>query len=539
MSNRLYFGDNLEVLRNSINRESVDLIYLDPPFNSSADYNVIFGGRKQSSVPQAQITAFEDTWHWNDESSRTLNNLFGINGELAELLDLLVRRLGHNDLSAYLVMMAIRLVELHSVLKPTGSLYLHCDPTASHYLKIILDMIFRPQNFKNEIIWQRTNVHSDSKTWSRVSDTIFFYTKSDKFTWNPLYAPHSEKYLESKYRYQEPDGRVYRLGDMTSPSPRPNMMYEWKGHASPPNGWRYSQETMAKLDAEERIWYPNNKSKRPQLKRYLENTPGRLFSNVWTDISPINSQATERLGYPTQKPEALLERIIQASSNPDDVILDPFCGCGTALHAAQKLNRKWIGIDITHLAITLIELRLKSAFSGITFEVFGTPKDLEGAKELARRDKYQFQWWACSLVEVPPYQGKKKGADSGIDGLRYISDFQAGKEIKRKIIVSVKGGENIGSAMVRDLIGTVHNNQADLGLLLTLVEPTKAMRTEAAKAGFYQAGNGRNYPKIQILTIEDLLTQGKRPEYYDMSCGDLTFRRAKKETVIDDQLNLF
>jgi site-specific DNA-methyltransferase (adenine-specific) len=467
--------------------------------------------------------------------------LFGINGELAELLDLLVRRLGHNDLSAYLVMMAVRLVELHSVLKPTGSLYLHCDSTASHYLKIILDMIFRPQNFKNEIIWQRTNVHSDSKTWSRVSDTIFFYTKSDKFTWNPLHAPHSEKYLESKYRYQEPDGRVYRLDNMTSPSPRPNMMYEWKGHASPPNGWRYSQETMAKLDAEGRIWYPNNKSKRPQLKRYLEDTPGRLFSNVWSDISPINSQATERLGYPTQKPEVLLERIIQASSNPDDVILDPFCGCGTALHAAQKLNRKWIGIDITHLAIALIELRLKSAFSGITFEVFGTPKDLEGAKELARRDKYQFQWWACSLVEVQPYQGKKKGADSGIDGLRYISDFQAGKEIKRKIIVSVKGGENIGAAMVRDLIGTVQNNQADIGLLVTLVEPTKAMRTEAAKAGFYQAGNGRDYPKIQILTIEELLTKGKRPEYYDLSCGDLTFRRAKKEMVIaeHEQPSLF
>lgn len=537
--NRLYYGDNLDVLRSSIASESIDLIYLDPPFNSSADYNVIFGGRKQVSISHAQITAFEDTWHWSDESSRTLNELFGIQGELAELLDLLVRRLGHNDLSSYLVMMAVRLVEMHRVLKPTGSLYLHCDPTASHYLKIILDIIFRPQNFKNEIIWQRTNVHSDSKTWSRVTDTIFFYSKSDKFKWNPLYAPHSEDYLQSKYRHSDPDGRIYRLGDMTSPNPRPNMMYEWKGHASPPNGWRYSQETMAKLDAEGRIWYPSDKSKRPQLKRYLEEMSGRLFSNVWTDIPPINSQAKERLGYPTQKPVALLERILQASSNPGDVILDPFCGCGTALHAAQKLNRKWIGIDITHLAIALIESRLKSAFPGITFEVYGTPKDIEGAKDLARRDKYQFQWWACSLVEVPPYQGKKKGADGGIDGLRYISDFENGQEIKRKIIVSVKGGENLNPSMVRDLIGTLQNNKADLGFLITLAQVTKPMLKEATKAGFYRAGNGRDYPRLQIFTIEDLLTQRKRPEYLDLSLGDLTFKRAEKEKAVVHQPELF
>ena len=537
--NRLYYGDNLDVLRSSIASESIDLIYLDPPFNSSADYNVIFGGRKQVSISHAQITAFEDTWHWSDESSRTLNDLFGIQGELAELLDLLVRRLGHNDLSSYLVMMAVRLVEMHRVLKTTGSLYLHCDPTASHYLKIILDIIFRPQNFKNEIIWQRTNVHSDSKTWSRVTDTIFFYTKSDKFKWNPLYAPHSEDYLQSKYRHSDPDGRIYRLGDMTSPNPRPNMMYEWKGHASPPNGWRYSQETMAKLDAQGRIWYPSDKSKRPQLKRYLEEMSGRLFSNVWTDIPPINSQAKERLGYPTQKPVALLERILQASSNPGDVILEPFCGCGTALHAAQKLNRKWIGIDITHLAIALIESRLKSAFPGITFEVYGTPKDIEGAKDLARRDKYQFQWWACSLVEVPPYQGKKKGADGGIDGLRYISDFENGQEIKRKIIVSVKGGENLNLSMVRDLIGTLQNNKADLGFLITLAQPTKPMLTEATKAGFYRAGNGRDYPRLQIFTIEDLLTQRKRPEYLDLSLGDLTFKRAEKEKAVVHQPELF
>lgn len=532
--NSLYYGDNIEVLRNSISTESVDLIYLDPPFNSNVDYNIIFRTPKQGNVSHAQITAFEDTWHWNDESSRILNDLFGIHGELAELLDLLVRRLGHNDLSAYLVMMAIRLVQLHRVLKPTGSLYLHCDPTASHYLKVILDMIFGAKNFRNEITWKRTSAHNDPKKYGANTDIILYYVKTDLYCWNKVYLSHSEKY-KARFRNTDPDGRLWTDADITAKGlTGGGYTYEYKGITSL---WRCPIETMQRLDDEGRLHF--TKAGGIRLKRYLDETLGTPLQALWDDIYPVNSQAKERLGYPTQKPVALLERIIQASSNPGDVIIDPFCGCGTALHAAQKLNRKWIGIDITHLAIALIESRIKSAFPGIEFEVYGTPKDLEGAKDLARRDKYQFQWWACSLVEIPPYQAKKKGADGGIDGLRFISDLDRGKEVRRKIIVSVKGGDNVGAAMVRDLIGTVHNNKADIGLLISLIEPTKAMLTEAAKAGFYKAGNGRDYPRIQILTIEDLITKRKRLEYLDLSLGELTFRKAQKEMVVVQQQELF
>ena len=310
--------------------------------------------------------------------------------------------------------------------------------------------------------------------------------------------------------------------------------YEWNGVKKL---WRLPEAKMQELHDQGRVHY--TKSGTAEFIRYLDEMPGLPLQDVWDDIAPINSQANERLGYPTQKPLALLERIIQASSNPDDIILDPFCGCGTALHAAQKLKRTWIGIDITHLAISLIESRLKTAFPGIQFEVFGTPKDLDGAKDLAQRDKYQFQWWACSLVEVSPYQGKKKGADSGIDGLRYIADLENGKEIRRKIIVSVKGGENVGAAMVRDLIGTMQTNKADIGLFVTLAEPTKPMLVEATKLGFYKAGNGKEYPRVQILTIEELLNNKKRPEYFDMSLGEITFKRAEKESILANQSNLF
>ncbi len=295
---------------------------------------------------------------------------------------------------------------------------------------------------------------------------------------------------------------------------------------------------MQKLDSENKLHFTKNGGIR--LKRYLDENLGTPLQALWDDISPINSQAKERLGYPTQKPLALLERIIQASSNKGDIVLDPFCGCGTALHAAQKINRNWIGIDITHLAISLIEIRLISAFPQIEFEVFGTPKDFASAQDLAKRDKYQFQWWACSLVKVPPYQGKKKGADGGIDGLRYISDLDENKrDIKRKIIVSVKGGDNVSVSMVRDLIGTMSTNKADLGFFVTLAVPTKAMITEATKAGFYRAANGKDYPRVQIFAIEDLLSGTKKPAYLDLSLGDITFKRAEKESIVVSQQKLF
>jgi len=540
--NTLFYGDNLFILCEYLPGESVDLIYLDPPFNSSRNYNVLFKD-EHGSESQAQIAAFEDTWHWNLEAERTYTELLTEAPEhVARMIESLRVFIGDNQMMAYLVMMVARLVELHRVLKPTGSLYLHCDPTASHYLKIMLDTIFGAQNFRNEIIWKRTNVHSDAKHWSPVNDTILFYTKGTKFTWNPPYAPHSEQHVESKYTATDSDGRRFTLSDMTSPNPRPNMMYEWKGYPSPPNGWRYSQETMAKLDAEGRIWYPDSKTKRPRLKRYLDEMPGTLLSSNWTDIPPINSQAAERLGYPTQKPLALLERIIQASSHPGDVILDPFCGCGTAIAAAQKLGRKWIGIDITHLSIALMKYRLEAMFPGITYDVVREPKDVGGAADLAKHDRYQFQWWALSLVKARPVGGQedskvgKKGSDKGIDGVIAFINDNSGKA--KRVLVQVKSG-HVKSGDIRDLRGTIEREKAAIGVFITLEGPGKDMVTEAVKAGFYHSiGWNRDYPRIQILTIDELL-HGKQIE---MPPQFGTFKqplRVRETAAIQDELELY
>ncbi len=352
--NRLYYGDNLDVMRKSIADESIDLIYLDPPFKSDVNYNLLF--RADGLSPdEAQWSAFKDTWLWDEGAEHALAELQDIpNPKLVGLVNALVVSMERSPMLAYIVNMALRLREMYGKLKLTGTLYLHCDPTASHYLKLVMDSIFGPENFLAEITWKRTGTHSDAKRWSPVADPLLHYSKSNKSTWNPIHVPHSEEYLSSKYRYVDEDGRRYRLDNMTSPKPRPNMIYEWKGHSSPPLGWRYSKETMAKLDAEGRIWYPDSKLKRPQLKRYLDEMDGVLLGNVWTDIAPINSRAQERLGYPTQKPEALLERIIKASSNEGDLILDPFCGCGTTIAVAQRLKRRWIGVDVSPFAIELV-----------------------------------------------------------------------------------------------------------------------------------------------------------------------------------------
>jgi site-specific DNA-methyltransferase (adenine-specific) len=316
------------------------------------------------------------------------------------------------------------------------------------------------------------------------------------------------------------------------------MMYEWKGFPFPAMGWRYSNETMAKLHEQGRIWYPTHKdgsldtSRRPQLKRYLAEMEGGVMGTIWTGISPINSQAQERLRYPTQKPLALLERIVSASSNSGDVVLDPFCGCGTAVHAAQKLGRSWIGIDITHLAVSLIERRLKDAFPGIAFEVHGTPKDIDGARDLAIRDKYQFQWWAVSLIDAQPYGGKKKGADSGIDGLIY---FRSDAKTTERAVVSVKGGEHVGVPMIRDLKGVLDREKAPIGVFLTLAAPTQPMIAEAASAGFYELG-GRKYPRLQIITVEDAL-HGEKPAIPLVDTG-AAFKKATKEAPTQGKLDL-
>jgi len=538
----LYFGDNLNILREHIKDESVDLIYLDPPFNSKRAYNLLFKTPK-GHVSDAQITAFEDTWHWGDQAEREFAELLHqSNTNIAETMQALRHLLGENDVMAYLTMMANRLVELHRTLKPTGSLYLHCDPTASHYLKIVLDTVFGPQGFRNEIIWKRRTgsssaVHQSNK-FGVCTDSIFFYTKTDKAVLHPQYnfdADGYQEYVEKFFKYADEKGRRYRLADLSNPAPRPNLIYEYKGYKPPKNGWAISREKMEKWDEEGRLYFPQDKNGRIQRKRFLDELKGKPVQSLWDDIEPIGAQATERLGYPTQKPLALLERIINASSNPGDLVLDPFCGCGTAVHAAQKLGRNWIGIDITHLAINLIEKRLKDAFPAITFEVFGTPKDFDGAKDLAERNKYEFQWWACALVNAQPYKGKKKGADTGIDGIIY---FQDDKGEAKKIIVSVKSGENVTRTMIADLKNTVEREKAQMGLFVTLAPPTKPMIVEATSAGFYESPAHGAFPKIQILSIEGLLSGKETPLYPDLSRGALTFKKAKTETENTKQSDL-
>jgi site-specific DNA-methyltransferase (adenine-specific) len=522
-TNTLYYGDNLTILRNRdyFPNECVDLIYLDPPFNSNRSYNVLFkdeSGRES----EAQITAFDDTWHWGRAAEETYHDLVtGAPERVATAIGALRQLIGTNQMMAYLVMMAARLVELHRVLKPTGSLYLHCDPTASHYLKIVLDTIFGPENFKNEVVWKRTSGHSDAKCYGSVHDVILYYSKSFDPTWNQIYQAYDEEYVEQYYRYQDPDGRRWMSGDATASGlAGGGYEYEWKGIT---RVWRVPKERMEELDRDGRIFY--TRSGIARIKRYLDEAKGMPAQDWWGDIEALRSWHKERLGYPTQKPLALLERIISASSNPGDVVLDPFAGCGTAIAAAQKLGRRWIGIDITHLSINLLKYRLRDMFDlqpGRDYQVIGEPVSVDSARQLAQDDRYQFQFWALSLVQARPLgEGKgKRGADQGVDGVITFIDDHTGKA--KRIIVQVKSGK-VKSGDIRDLVGTVEREQAAMGVFITLEPPTREMEKEAVSAGFYHSpGWGRDYPRIQIRTIEELL-DGKGIE---MPPSSVTFRQA-------------
>lgn len=524
--NMLYYGDNLDVLKLHVKDESVDLIYLDPPFKSNQDYNILFA-EKDGSSSAAQIMAFEDTWHWDSAAYAAYEQVVTSGGRVAEAMEAFKRFLGQSDMMAYLSMMAPRLIELKRVLKPTGSIYLHCDPTASHYLKMLMDAVFGPENFVNEIIWKRTSAHNRTVRFGPVHDTILFYSKSDKWVWNEQFVPYDEDYLNSFYRHvEEGTGRRYRLSDVTSN--RPGGSYLWNGRKPPGNRyWGYSEETMKEFEAQGRLVY--SKTGIPSYKRYLDEMPGQLLQDVWTDIQPLSSQGAERLGYPTQKPEILLERILRASSNDGDTILDPFCGCGTTISVAQRINRRWIGIDITHLAITLMRNRLKDAFGDeVKYDVIGEPTDLAGARALSDLDKYQFQWWALWLVGARPTD-MKKGADRGIDG-RITFFIEKGKA--EHIILSVKGGA-VNVSHVRDLRGVVEREKAAIGVLISLEEPTGPMRAEAVEAGFYtsaELGNPK-YQRIQLLTIKGLLEEGRRiesPHSVSSTAANITFKKAPK-----------
>ncbi len=478
-------------------------MYLDPPFNSNASYNVPFREKTGEESP-AQIQAFTDTWQWTQESERIFEQEIILNPAtplmVKEMMTAFRQFIGTNAMMAYLVMMTPRLVELRRVLKPTGSIYLHCDPTASHYLRMLMDTVFGAANFRNEITWKRFNFHADAKRFGRIADRILFYAKSSSYQWNRQRTPFKDSYIKSHFRNVDENGRRYRLDNLNPPGGR-GPVYEFNGVT---RAWRYSKENMLTIENEGRIFATPGGI--PQLKRFLDELPGEAVNDIWSDIPPINSRAKERLGYPTQKPQALLERIIGASSNEGDVVLDPFCGCGTAVAAAEKLNRRWMGIDVTHLAVALMKNRLKTAFNldpGKDYQVVGEPADVGSARALAEQDRYQFQFWAMSLLEALPREQGKKGADRGIDGVVHFIDGP--RRATRKAIVQVKSGK-VSPPHIRDLKGTVDREKAALGLFITLEEPTLAMRTEAVSAGYYHSEVWqRDYPKIQIRTIEELL----------------------------------
>lgn len=438
----LYREDNLTALT-KLPDDSVDLVYLDPPFFSSRVYEVIWGD-------EAEVRSFNDRWD--------------------------------GGIQHYIGWMRERMRQLHRVLKPSGSLYLHCDPNASHYLKVMCDDIFGIARFRGEVTWLRTTTHNDARRWSPNSDTILYYGKTNDVIWNPVHAAHNPAYVEDKYRYVGADGRRFCLDNMTSPNPRPNLTYDWKGHEPPKNGWRYSIETMKRLDAEGRIWYPDSKSKRPRLKRFLDEQPGPVVGNVWTDISPLNSRARERLGYPTQKPEALLKRIVEASSNRGDVILDPFCGCGTAIAVAEKLGRQWIGMDISPTAVEIMLRRMRRV-TDRPINVLGRPETEEALRELA---PFEFQNWVIQKF-VGTHSPRKSG-DLGIDGY----SFMVGNPIQ------VKRSPNVGRNVVDNFETAMRRGGHRKGYIVAF-SFTRNAREEVARARWHDG------LEIDLVTVRDLL----------------------------------
>jgi site-specific DNA-methyltransferase (adenine-specific) len=521
MKNQLFYGDNLEVLRKHIRDESVDLCYIDPPFNSKRNYNQIYNNVGKED--QAQAQAFMDTWTWDDHANQGLaeiqdNYLGHFTGQSIDLISGLSKVLGKGSLLAYLVGMTLRIVEIHRVLKPTGSFYLHCDPTASHYLKIIIDAVFCTNggDYKSEIIWKRTTSHNDSKNnFGNVNDSIYFYTKSSKYTFNQQYVEYDEQYVLKNFKYTDEQGRRYSSDNLRSPNPRPNLTYDYKGYKPHPNGWTVSRERMEQLDREGRLIFPKTPDGRIRIKKFLHEMSGITLANNWSDIQPISSQAAERLGYPTQKPEALLERIIKASSNEGDIILDAYCGCGTTIAVAEKLNRSWIGVDITYQSISLILKRLEDSFGKNSIEniqLNGIPKDMESAVALANksddRTRKEFEKWAVlTYSNNRAVINAKKGADKGIDAVAY---FQGEKDTTEKIIFQVKSGK-VKSGDIRDLQGTMTLQQAAIGIFITLQPPTKDMIQTAKIAGIYQSRfMSQLVDKIQIVTIQEILEEKKR-----------------------------
>jgi site-specific DNA-methyltransferase (adenine-specific) len=518
----LYYGDNLPILRNRdyFPSESIDLVYLDPPFNSNQDYNVLFA-EQDGTRSAAQIEAFTDTWRWDAGARRTFDEMIEQGGKAAEALAAFRTLVGESNMLAYLSMMAPRLAELRRVLKPSGTLYLHCDPTASHYLKLLLDSVFGADRFLNELTWMRTHSHGNvGRNFGSVCDSILVYTMSEEYTWNQQFAPFTTEYLESTFNGKDPDGRRWQSVTLRNPSPRPNLRFDFTAsngvtYHPHPNGWGCNEIRLRRYDAEGRLLFPSKAGGVLRLKMYLDESAGVRLQNLWTDLPALGALAGERLGFPTQKPQALLERIIATSSNQGGTVLDPFCGCGTTVAAAQRLGRRWIGIDVTHLAITLIRNRLEDAYSSrVSYVVVGEPADVGGAEALAKQDRYQFQWWALGRIGARPVgEERKKGADSGIDGKLLFREKENGAV--KILVIQVKSG-TLKLSEVRDFGRVIEREKAQIGVLLTLDEPTREMKSEAASMGFYKPeyrlSADDRYDRYQILSIRQLF-DGAKPQF--------------------------
>lgn len=512
--NHLYYGDNLTIMQR-MPKHSVDLIYLDPPFNSKQTYNLIYKNMTGKPVPD-QADAFCDTWEMDAEKEELAKKMpilmreYDVPDYYVEFWRLWINALRHTQphLLAYLIYMVQRLLHMKSLLRPRGSIYLHCDPTASHYIKVMMDGIFGHENFQNEIIWKRTSAHSSAKRYGPVHDTILFYTLGARFTWNPLYGEYDQTYVDAFYTHKDEGGRAWRRSDLTGAGIRHGETGQpWRGIDITAKGrhWAYVPSVLEEMDAAGKIHWPKKAGGMPMLKRYLDEQRGVPLQDVWTDIKPIHNMASERLGYPTQKPIPLLDRIIQSSTNKGDVVFDPFCGCGTTIYSAVKNERKWIGCDIAILSIKLIrEILAGDSFrlaEGVHFDVSGIPVSVEQAQELFKRDPFQFEHWIVERVGGFP---TKKTGDKGIDGRMY---FETNRGLKG-MVLSVKGGK-LRPTDVRDLYGVLSGEtDTELAGFLSLEAPSKAMKEAAAKAGQYSYG-GIQYDRIQFLTAADIL-EGKR-----------------------------
>ncbi len=516
--NKIYLGDCLDVLRNELEfkPESVDLIYIDPPFNSKRNYNVFFDDKEI----QTQRMAFEDTWslHTVADSLLELDNIH--HDKLLNLLN------AYRDIAPqvfpYLVMMTLRVIELHKILKPTGSFYLHCDPTASHYLKTICDAVFGAKYFRNEVMWQRTNAHNlKSRYFSKLHDVILFYSKTEKYTWNHQYSEYSEAQL-SRFKEDE-EGRLYKAENLTISTATSSRNFEWRGSIPPKNrGWGASKERLEEWLSEGRILLKKDGSPRLDgFKVYFDELKGKPLDDIWNDINRVGNTSKERLSYPTQKPKALLERVIQASSNEGDIVLDAFCGCGTSIDAAESLNRQWIGIDIAPFAVSLIKRRLKDTYGKdlSKFEVRGTPTDEASAIKLWEQSPFAFEDWWLTELEVFATTYGKKGADKGIDGVGVYVIPKSDKTIK--VGFQVKGGK-VQSKDIDALFGAITKHGYAMGVLLTRHKPTKPMLTSTMQLGNFEADYGYKYPKLQIMTLEEFFN-GKQ---LNLPKNNITFKSA-------------